>query len=59
VFSRGLPFFRSYDLDVGAPRGLLRFFNDLEDPHIKQTKLHSLSDILVIALCAVICGADN
>jgi predicted transposase YbfD/YdcC len=34
-------------------------FSDLEDPRIDRTKLHLLSDILVIALCAVICGAEG
>jgi len=34
-------------------------FGDLEDPRIERTKLHKLVDILVIAICAVIAGADN
>ena len=34
-------------------------FADLDDPRIDRTKLHSLHDILVIAICAVICGADT
>ena len=34
-------------------------FGDLEDPRIDRTKLHRLLDILVIAICAAICGADN
>jgi len=46
-------------MDVGAPRGLLRFFDKLKDPRMERTKLHSLEDILFIALCAVICGADS
>ena len=46
-------------MDVEAPRGLLRFFDELEDPRMDRTKLHSLSDILVITICAVICGADE
>jgi len=46
-------------MDVEAPRGLLRFFDELEDPRMNRTKLHSLSDILVITICAVICGADE
>jgi predicted transposase YbfD/YdcC len=46
-------------MDVGAPRGLLRFFDGLEDPRLDRTKLHSLSDILFISLCAIICGADS
>jgi hypothetical protein len=31
----------------------------LEDPRVDRTKLHKLVDILVIAICAVIAGADN
>lgn len=46
-------------MNVEAPRGLLRFFNELKDPRMDRTKLHSLSDILVITICAVICGADE
>lgn len=46
-------------MDVEAPHGLLRFFDGLEDPRMDRTKLHSLSDILVITICAVICGADE
>lgn len=36
-----------------------RYFAGLPDPRIDRTKKHSLGDILVIALCAVICGADS
>lgn len=46
-------------MDVNAPTGLLRAFADLEDPRVDRTKKHHLSDILVIAICAVICGADG
>ncbi len=46
-------------MDVDAPRGLLRFFNELVDPRMDRTKLHSLGDILAITICAVICGADE
>jgi predicted transposase YbfD/YdcC len=34
-------------------------FTRLEDPRIERSKLHLLLDIVVIAICAVICGADN
>ncbi len=46
-------------MDVGAPRGLLRYFGELEDPRMNRTRLHSLTDILAITICAVICGADT
>jgi predicted transposase YbfD/YdcC len=34
-------------------------FFSLEDPRMDRTKLHPLENIIVIALCAVICGADG
>jgi len=34
-------------------------FAALEDPRVERTKKHSLGAILLIALCAVICGADS
>ncbi|MCY3902281.1 MAG: ISAs1 family transposase, partial [Caldilineaceae bacterium] len=37
---------------------LVEHFEDLEDPRVERTKLHQLRDIIVIAICAVICGAD-
>jgi predicted transposase YbfD/YdcC len=34
-------------------------FADVPDPRVDRTKKHALTDILVVALCAVICGADS
>ncbi|HEX7975250.1 MAG TPA: ISAs1 family transposase, partial [Anaerolineales bacterium] len=34
-------------------------FGELTDPRIDRTKLHRLMNILVIAICAVIAGADG
>lgn len=34
-------------------------FNHLEDPRMDRTKHHQLLDIIAIAICGVICGADN
>ncbi len=34
-------------------------FATLSDPRIQRTKLHHLLDIITIAVCAVICGADS
>ena len=39
--------------------GFVRYFADLPDPRVDRTKWHRLDDILVITLCAVICGADS
>jgi predicted transposase YbfD/YdcC len=36
-----------------------RAFAGLTDPRVDRTKKHELTDIVVIALCAVICGADS
>src|SRR6185437_8559130 len=34
-------------------------FARLTDPRIERAKRHLLSDMVVIALCAAICGADS
>jgi len=39
--------------------GLLDYFSDVTDPRVDRTKLHNLEDILAIAICATICGADG
>lgn len=38
---------------------LAAVFAEVEDPRIERTKRHSLRDILIIAVCATICGADG
>lgn len=40
-------------------RALLAHFATLEDPRLERTKLHPLTNILTIAICAVICGAES
>ncbi len=34
-------------------------FGELEDPRVDRTKRHKLLDIVAIAICAIICGADD
>ena len=34
-------------------------FKRLKDPRVDRTKVHLLMDIIVITLCATICGADT
>jgi predicted transposase YbfD/YdcC len=34
-------------------------FAEIQDPRIDRTKLHKLIDIMIIAVCAVICGAES
>jgi len=38
---------------------LHRHFNTLLDPRLDRTKKHPLINILFIAICGVLCGADN
>lgn len=38
---------------------IARYFADLPDPRVDRTKKHLLGDILVIALCATVAGADS
>ncbi len=46
-------------MDANAPDGLLRWFGDLEDPRPGHNVMHRLSDMLAIAILAVLCGADS
>ena len=41
----------------GAPIG--EYFAALDDPRIDRSKRHKLLDIVTIAICGTICGADN
>jgi len=40
-------------------RDLETIFAQVEDPRIERTKRHRLRDIISIAICGVICGADG
>ena len=46
-------------METDPAASINKHFANLEDPRVDRTKLHKLIDILVIAICAVICGADN
>ena len=46
-------------MDVDAPKGPLRYFADLPDPRVNRRRRHLLPDIVTLAICAVICGADG
>ncbi len=41
------------DLAIG------QYFAEVQDPRVDRTKDHALLDIIIIAICAVICGADS
>jgi hypothetical protein len=40
-------------------KSILQCFAELSDPRMERTKRHQLGDILTIAICAVICGAEG
>ena len=42
-----------------APISILEQFSQLEDPRVDRTKRHKLTDVIAIAICAVICGANG
>ena len=47
---------KDFEID---PRSLMDYLEALEDPRIDRTKKHALVDILIIAICAAICGAKT
>jgi len=46
-------------MNAGATDTIMAHFGTLEDPWVERAKRHELLDIVTIALCAVICGADG
>jgi predicted transposase YbfD/YdcC len=46
-------------MDQSVGPSLRAHFAAVPDPRIERTKRHQLLDILTIAICAVICGADS
>jgi predicted transposase YbfD/YdcC len=45
--------------DQSLPLSLIHHFADLDDPRRDHGKEHKLIDIIVIAICSVICGAND
>jgi hypothetical protein len=44
--------------DIGyIQQSLVEHFSDIKDPRVERTKKHRLTDILVIAILAIIAGA--
>ncbi len=46
-------------MDPLAGCAIRTHFADLPDPRVERTRRHALLDVVTIALCAVICGADS
>jgi len=46
-------------MDQRPDASITRYFADLPDPRVDRQKRHQLTDLLSIAICAVICPADG
>src|SRR5258708_39934500 len=46
-------------MGVSSPVSMFEHFKTVNDPGVERTKEYRLLDIIVIAICAVICGADD
>ena len=46
-------------MESAQTTSLISIFSELNDPRIDRTKRHSLTDIITIIICAVVCGADS
>lgn len=46
----------SQEPEIGS---IAKHFSRVKDPRIDRTKRHKLLDIIIIAICGVICGADS
>jgi predicted transposase YbfD/YdcC len=46
----------SEEPEIGS---IKKHFGKIRDPRIERTKRHNLLDIILIAICGVICGADS
>ena len=51
--------FHFSSLQEGELRDLETIFAHVEDPRVERTKHHRLRDIIILAICGVICGADG
>jgi predicted transposase YbfD/YdcC len=50
--------FEELGMDATAAGGFLRYFSDLPDPR-GRNRIHGLGDMIVMAVMAVVCGADG
>jgi predicted transposase YbfD/YdcC len=46
-------------MEEASKKSLQSVFEGIEDPRVDRTKLHQLEDIILIAILAVICGAEG
>lgn len=46
-------------MDEQPGSSIEQHFADLQDPRVERTRRHKLLDIVVLAICGIICGADD
>jgi len=46
-------------MEANDLRDMESIFAQVEDPRMERTKLHRLRDIIILAICGVLCGADG
>jgi predicted transposase YbfD/YdcC len=46
-------------MEEGDLRDLETIFAQVEDPRIERTKEHRLRDIIILAICGILCGAEG
>lgn len=46
-------------MEKQALGSITKYFEELQDPRTGNAKAHIFPEILIIAICAVICGADG
>lgn len=46
-------------MQTSYEEGFLDYFNKLEDPRSTRNRFYSMSEIVLVTLCASICGAEG
>ena len=46
-------------MEANDLRDMESLFAQVEDPRMERTKLHRLQDIIILAICGVLCGANG
>jgi hypothetical protein len=47
------------EMEENDRRDLESLFEQVEDPRVERTKRHRRRDIIILAICGVLCGADG
>jgi predicted transposase YbfD/YdcC len=50
---------KAHAMKAKPPTSLIKYFSSLPDPRVTRTRKHSLHDVLVIAICGMLSGAED